>query len=65
MKQISQFLKEVRVELSRVEWPKMNEWIGATIVTLILVVFFAIFLGGVDRGNKWVIYDTIFSRVRE
>ncbi len=29
MKQITQFLKEVRVELSKVEWPKTDEFLGA------------------------------------
>ena len=65
MQQISKFLKEVRVELSRVEWPKRSEFIGATIVTLILVLFFTIFLGVVDTSVKWIIYDKIFSHVRK
>ncbi len=64
MKSIPQFLKEVRIELSRVEWPKRDDFIGATIVTLVLVLFFTIFLGAVDKVNKWVIYDKIFSSVR-
>jgi preprotein translocase subunit SecE len=46
---IVQFLKEVRAELTRVEWPKTNEFIGSTAVVLVLIVAFAIFLGGVDR----------------
>lgn len=49
MKNIMQFLSEVRVELSRIEWPSRKEWIGATIITLILVIIAAIFLGTVDR----------------
>lgn len=63
VKQVTQFLKEVKVELSRVEWPKRKEFIGATIVTLILVLFFTIFLGIVDKANKWLIYDKIFHHV--
>jgi preprotein translocase subunit SecE len=46
---IVQFLKEVRAELTRVEWPKTNEFIGSTAVVLVLILAFAIFLGGVDR----------------
>ena len=64
MKQISQFLKEVRLELARVEWPKRKEFIGATIVTLILVLFFTIYLGLVDGANRFIIYDKIFSRAK-
>jgi len=63
MEQLNKFLKEVRLELSRVEWPKRNEFIGATIVTLILVLFFTIFLGLVDLSIKWVIYDKLFSHI--
>lgn len=50
MKEVVQFLKEVRVELSRVVWPDFNEFIGATIVVLILITCFAIYLGIVDLG---------------
>lgn len=62
---VVQFLKEVRTELSRVEWPKPDEFIGATIVTLLLVLFFTVYLGLVDKANKWIIYDKIFSHVRK
>ncbi len=62
---VVQFLKEVRAEMARVEWPKTDEFIGATIVTLMLVVFFTIYLGLVDKANKWIIYDQIFSHVRK
>lgn len=51
--------------MARVEWPKTDEFIGATIVTLMLVVFFTIYLGLVDKANKWIIYDQIFSHVRK
>lgn len=52
MKQIGyaiQFLQEVKAELLKVEWPNVKEWIGATIVSLILVLFFSVFFGGLDR----------------
>lgn len=62
---IGQFLKEVRAEMARVEWPKPEEWIGATIITLLLVLFFTIYLGLVDKANKWIIYDKIFHYVRK
>ncbi len=37
-------LREVRVELSRIEWPSTQEWIGATIIVLVVVAAFAVFL---------------------
>lgn len=64
MKNIGTFLGEVRAEMARVEWPDTDEWIGATLVTLILVAFFTLYLGVVDRVIQWVIYNQIFSNVR-
>lgn len=46
------FFKEVRVELGKVTWPSFNEFVGATIVVLIIVAAFAVFLGAVDFGLR-------------
>ena len=48
MKNISQFLTEVKVELSKVVWPKYDDLVGSIIVVLILVIAFSIYLGLVD-----------------
>jgi len=50
MKNGIQFLREVKHELSKVVWPKPDEWIGSTIVVLLLVCVFAIYLGVLDIG---------------
>jgi preprotein translocase SecE subunit len=50
MKDIVQFLGEVRIELGKVVWPKYDDWVGSTIIMLILVVIFAIYLGFIDFG---------------
>ena len=50
MKNIIQFLIEVRSELAKVEWPKWNEFIGSTVVVLLIVVAFSIYLVFVDFG---------------
>ncbi len=50
MKNIVQFLGEVRLELNKVVWPKYDEWVGSTIIVLILVAIFALYLGFVDFG---------------
>jgi preprotein translocase subunit SecE len=42
------FLKEVRQELLKVNWPNFDEFVGATLVVLIVIAFFAAFLGAVD-----------------
>ena len=64
MKNVGTFLKEVRAEMARVEWPKTDEWLGATMVTLILVALFTVYLGVIDRIIQWLIYNQIFSHVR-
>ena len=43
-----QFLTEVNREFSRVVWPSKNDLLGSTIVVLMVVVFFSIYLGCVD-----------------
>ena len=45
-----QFLGEVKSELSRVEWPTAQEFIGSTIITLFLILLFSLFFGLVDRA---------------
>ncbi|MFA6065614.1 MAG: preprotein translocase subunit SecE [Candidatus Babeliaceae bacterium] len=47
---IMRFLSEVRIELSKIEWPKIDDFSGATIVVLVLVVISSIFFGAVDKG---------------
>jgi preprotein translocase subunit SecE len=48
MKEVVHFLQEVRLELGKVEWPGLKEFLGATLVVLVLVILFAIYLGAID-----------------
>jgi preprotein translocase subunit SecE len=48
MKHISNFLKEVYGEYKKVTWPNKQQTIAATIMVIIMVVFFAIYIGFVD-----------------
>ncbi|MCL5436713.1 MAG: preprotein translocase subunit SecE [Candidatus Dependentiae bacterium] len=57
----TRFLSEVRVELARIEWPKFHEFVGATLVVLVVVLFFAVYLGAVDRIIT-TIAKYVFSR---
>jgi len=50
IKNVTQFVKEVQLELSKVTWPKFDEWLGSTVVVLLLMSFFSIYLGLVDKG---------------
>ena len=44
------FLKEVRAELRKVNWPTRQELIGYTIVVLVAVVFLTSAVFGLDIG---------------
>jgi preprotein translocase subunit SecE len=46
---ITQFLRDTRAEMRRVSWPTAKEVQNTTIITLVAVIFFAIYLFGVDR----------------
>lgn len=50
MKNVMQFLTDVRREFSKVIWPGFNELLGSTVVVLILVVAFSLYLGFLDFG---------------
>lgn len=54
MKNIPQFFKDVRGELGRVTWPTLQEFSRATVVVLIIVVMFAVYLGIVDYALLWL-----------
>ncbi len=49
------FFREVRQELAKVVWPNFNEFVGSTIVVLIIMAFFAVYLGAVDFGLRIII----------
>ncbi|MCK4232869.1 preprotein translocase subunit SecE [candidate division WOR-3 bacterium] len=56
MAKIIQFLKEVKIELIKVSWPKKDELIGSTAVVLILSIILSLFIGIVD----YVIRNVLF-----
>jgi len=47
---IVQYLRDVRAEMKRVSWPTVNEVKNTTIITLVAVIFFAVYLFAVDQG---------------
>lgn len=56
MSKVVLFLKEVKIELLKVTWPKKDELIGSTSVVLILSVILSIFVGFAD----FIIRNIIF-----
>ena len=52
---MSQFLRDVRAEMKRVSWPTVKEVKNTTVITLVAVVFFAVYLFLVDRVWAYLI----------
>ena len=50
-----QFLHDVRAEMKRVSWPSLNDVRNTTIIVLVAVIFFAVYLFLVDRGVSFLI----------
>ena len=46
---IQQFLHDTRAEMRRVSWPGANLVKNTTLITLVAVVFFALYLFAIDR----------------
>ena len=47
---LGQFLRDVRAELKRVSWPSARDVKNTTIITIVAVIFFAIYLFVVDQA---------------
>jgi preprotein translocase SecE subunit len=59
---LGQFLHDVRAEMKRVSWPTLTHVQNTTVITLIAVIFFAVYLFAVDQalsrlilGLDWLI----------
>jgi preprotein translocase subunit SecE len=59
---LMQFLHDVRAEMRRVSWPTLSHVQNTTIITVIAVIFFAVYLFAVDQalsrlilGLDWLI----------
>ena len=54
-----QFYSDVRSEMKKVSWPGRQEVTGTTIVVIVAVFFFGLYLGLVDlllaRGLDWIL----------
>jgi preprotein translocase subunit SecE len=61
----AQFLRDTRAEMRRVSWPSLNEVKNTTIITLVAVVFFAVYLFVVDRGWAFLLtqLDKLLNRI--
>jgi len=46
---IKRFLKEVKIEMTKVTWVSKQELLGSTIIVMVLSMLLAIFTGVVDK----------------
>ena len=62
---IGQFLRDVRAEMKRVSWPNAATVKNTTIITLVAVIFFAIYLFVVDTGMTYLVkgIDWVIARL--
>lgn len=60
MESVVRFVSQVRQELAKVVWPTFHDFVGSTIIVLMLVTAFAIYLGIIDAGLAWVAREKIF-----
>jgi preprotein translocase subunit SecE len=58
---VKSFLKDVRVEMTKVNWPTRDQLVSSTGVVIVLVFLFTIFIGIVDRVISTVIERLILN----
>jgi preprotein translocase subunit SecE len=49
----SEYVKDVRVEMSKVTWPTRRELRESTLVVIVMVIVISIFIGVVDRALSY------------
>lgn len=62
---LAQFIRDTRNELRRVSWPTINEVKNTTIITIVAVIFFAVYLFLIDQGLSRLILgiDWLLERI--
>lgn len=52
---LAQYFKDVRSELKKVVWPSRSQLIASTIIVIVTVLFFSLYIGGLDALLSWAI----------
>lgn len=52
---LAQFWRDIRSEMKRVTWPSASEVKNTTIITVVAVIFFSLYLFAVDQGLAFLI----------
>ena len=48
MKKIKRFFKDVKKELNKVKWPSKKNMVKYSVVTVVFIIFFALFFTALD-----------------
>jgi preprotein translocase subunit SecE len=56
---LPQFLREVRSELRKVNWPSRQQILSYTVVVLVLTLVLTTFIWGVDEGIRRIVLNTL------
>jgi preprotein translocase subunit SecE len=59
MTAFNEYVKDVRVEMSKVSWPSREELRESTLVVIVMVFVIAIFIGAVDRALSYAFEQII------
>jgi preprotein translocase subunit SecE len=59
MARSTHYLKEVRIELKKVNWPTRNETVKYTIAVIGISLALAVFFGGLDYVFSWVLNNFV------
>jgi len=54
-KKITGFLKEVKIELTKVSWSTRQELIGSTVVVIAVTFIMAVFIGLIDIFLSYIL----------
>jgi preprotein translocase subunit SecE len=63
MQKFVQYLKDVRSELAKVNWPTRNELSGATVLVIVTSLIVSLFVYGIDKVLVTVVNFFIKSGV--
>ena len=47
---LNEYVKDVRVEMTKVSWPTRDELRESTLVVIVMVFLMMVFIGVIDRG---------------
>jgi len=47
---VTDYIKDVRVEMNKVSWPSRAELRESTLVVIVMVLLVSVFIGIIDRG---------------